>query len=259
MVPAMSESEKSRRVRAPAAQGKGKPGGTARAGAPVLNARGTKHRSNRSWIVRHVTDPYVQAATRQGYRSRAAFKLLEIDERERLFRPGSVIVDLGSAPGSWSQVAVERLTRGGKSDSGLNGVVIALDILPMEPIPGVQFILGDFREESVMDELARVLDGRRVDLVLSDMSPNLSGIGVADAVRSAHLWELALAFAVEHLKPDGRLLTKTFHGSGHSQFVEQLKRHFSRVVERKPPASRQESAETYLLAGKLKGTAAVKA
>jgi 23S rRNA (uridine2552-2'-O)-methyltransferase len=207
------------------------------------------NRSNRAWIERHLNDPYVQAATRHGYRSRAAYKLLEIDKRDRLLRPGAVVIDLGAAPGSWTQVVVERLgTREGK----VAGRVIALDVLPMDPIPGVQVIQGDFREDAVMERLAEALQGERADLVLSDMSPNLSGISAADAARSAHLWELALEFALQHLKPEGRLLTKAFQGSGYSQFVEELKRHFSRVLVRKPAASRQESAETYLLAGSRK-------
>jgi 23S rRNA (uridine2552-2'-O)-methyltransferase len=208
------------------------------------------NKSNRAWIERHINDPYVQAATRQGYRSRAAFKLLEIDKRERLLKPGSVVIDLGAAPGSWSQVVAERL--------GTNsGRIIALDILPMEPIPGVRFLQGDFRDEAVARQLADALEGERADLILSDMAPNLSGIGAADAARSAHLWDLALDFALAHLKPDGRLLTKAFQGSGYSQFVEQLKRHFARVVVRKPAASRQESAETYLLAAGMKSGARV--
>lgn len=205
----------------------------------------SKHRSNRAWIQRHITDPYVQAATRHGYRSRAAYKLIEIDQKDRLLRPGATVIDLGAAPGSWCQVVVERL---GARDAQLAGRVIALDILPMDAIAGVQFIQGDFREDAVMEELAAALGGQRADLILSDMAPNLSGIGAADAARSAHLWELALEFALEHLKPDGRFLTKAFQGSGYSQFVEQLKRHFARVLVRKPAASRQESAETYLLA-----------
>jgi 23S rRNA (uridine2552-2'-O)-methyltransferase len=206
----------------------------------------SRHKSNRAWIERHINDPYVQAATRQGYRSRAAFKLLEIDKRDRLLgKAGSVVIDLGAAPGSWSQVVAERL--GGRA-----GRIIALDILPMAPIAGVQFIEGDFREEEVAARLGAALAGERADLILSDMAPNLSGIGAADAARSAHLWDLALEFALAHLKPDGRLLTKAFQGSGYSQFVEELKRHFSRVVVRKPAASRQESAETYLLAAGLK-------
>jgi 23S rRNA (uridine2552-2'-O)-methyltransferase len=209
----------------------------------------SRNKSNRAWIERHINDPYVQAATRHGYRSRAAYKLLEIDRRDRLLRPGTVVVDLGAAPGSWTQVVVERL---GTRDSKPAGRVIALDVLPMEPIAGVQFIQGDFRDDEVVRQLALALEGDRVDLVLSDMAPNLSGIGAADAARSAHLWDLALEFALAHLKPDGRLLTKAFQGSGYSQFVEQLKRHFARVLVRKPAASRQESAETYLLACALK-------
>ena len=205
----------------------------------------SKHRSNRAWIQRHITDPYVQAATRHGYRSRAAYKLIEIDQKDRLLRPGATVIDLGAAPGSWCQVVAERL---GGREARPGGRILALDILPMEPIAGVQFIQGDFREDAVMQALADALEGQRADLILSDMAPNLSGIGAADAARSAYLWELALAFALEHLKPDGRFLTKAFQGSGYSQFVQELKRHFARVLVRKPAASRQESAETYLLA-----------
>jgi 23S rRNA (uridine2552-2'-O)-methyltransferase len=209
----------------------------------------SRHRSNRAWIERHINDPYVQAATRHGYRSRAAYKLREIDERDRLLRPGAVVIDLGAAPGSWTQVVVERLgLRAGK----IAGRVIALDVLPMDPLPGVDFIQGDLRDDAVMEQLAAALGGAHADLVLSDMAPNLSGIGAADAARSAHLWELALDFCLHHLKPDGRFLTKAFQGSGYSQFVEQLKRHFAKVQVRKPAASRQESSETYLLASGLK-------
>jgi 23S rRNA (uridine2552-2'-O)-methyltransferase len=204
-----------------------------------------KHRSNPEWIRRHVTDPFVKAATQHGYRARSAYKLVEIDDKDRLLKPGAVVVDLGAAPGSWSQVARERLT--GK-DGVFRGAVIALDILPMDPIPDVTFIEGDFREEPVAARLADALAGRRVDVVLSDMAPNLSGIAAADAARSLHLCELALEFATEHLKPDGAFLTKAFQGSGYSQFVEQLKRRFRSVATRKPAASRAESAETYLLA-----------
>ena len=210
----------------------------------------SRHKSNRAWIARHVSDPYVQAATRHGYRSRAAYKLIEIDERDHLLRPGSVVIDLGAAPGSWSQVAAERLGLG--RPGARRGRILALDILPIAPIPGVEVIEGDFREEAVMQRLAQALGEERADLVLSDMAPNLSGIGAADAARSAHLWDLALEFALAHLKPEGRLLTKAFQGSGYSQFVEQLKRHFRRVAVRKPAASRAESAETYLLASGLK-------
>ncbi len=205
----------------------------------------SRHRSNRAWIERHINDPYVQAATRHGYRSRAAYKLIEIDQKDRLLRPGATVIDLGAAPGSWTQVVVERL---GQREGRLAGRVIALDLLPMEPIAGVHVIQGDFRDDAVMQSVAQALGGERADLILSDMAPNLSGIGAADAARSAHLWELALEFALEHLKPEGRFLTKAFQGSGYSQFVELLKRHFARVLVRKPAASRQESAETFLLA-----------
>lgn len=208
-----------------------------------------KHRSNPDWLRRHVTDPYVKAAMQHGYRSRAAFKLAEIDARDKLLKPGMTVIDLGAAPGSWAQVVRERLT--GK-DSTLRGRIIALDVLPMDPLPDVQFVLGDFRDEEVGAQLADALGGDRADVVLSDMAPNLSGIAVADAARSLHLAELALEFAQSHLKPTGALLVKVFQGSGYSQYVEQLKRGFASVAVRKPPASRAESAETYLLARGLR-------
>lgn len=208
-----------------------------------------RHRSKPAWIRRHVTDPYVREATKRGYRSRAAFKLAEIDDRDRLLRPGQVVVELGAAPGSWTQVVCERL-RG--PDGRLRGRIVALDLLPIEPLPGVDFIEGDFREPEVAARLAAALGGAKADVVLSDMAPNLSGIAAADAARSAHLAELAIEFALAHLKRDGCLLLKAFQGSGYSQLVETLKRHFTRVVARKPAASRAESAETYLLARGLK-------
>lgn len=208
-----------------------------------------KHRSNPEWIRRHVTDPYVKQATARGYRSRAAFKLIEIDDRDKLLKPGRVVVDLGAAPGSWTQVARERMRR---KDGTFAGTLIALDILPMEGLPDVDVVLGDFREEQVAGELARRLGDRKVDVVLSDMAPNLSGIAAADAARSSHLAELAIEFAVAHLARDGAILLKTFQGSGYSQLVELLKRNFRSVAVRKPPASRAESAETYLLARGLK-------
>jgi 23S rRNA (uridine2552-2'-O)-methyltransferase len=212
-------------------------------------AKKKKHRSNPEWIHRHVTDPYVKAATQHGYRSRAAYKLIEIDDKDRLLKPGQTVVELGAVPGSWTQVVRERLTA---KDGLLRGRIIALDLLPLEPLPEVQFIQGDFREQEVADQLAAALAGQRVDVVLSDMAPNLSGIGVADAARSAHLCEVALEFAGQHLKPNGVLLMKAFQGSGFSQLVEQLKRGFVTVAVRKPAASRAESAETYLLARGLK-------
>jgi 23S rRNA (uridine2552-2'-O)-methyltransferase len=213
------------------------------------NSPARKHRSNRAWIQRHLADPYVQAATRDGYRSRAAYKLIEIDDRDRLIRPPAMVVELGAAPGSWTQVIVQRLSdRSGR----LRGRVVALDLLPIEPIEGVQAIEGDFREEAVERSLVEALQGRPADLIVSDMSPNLSGIDAADAARSQDLCDLVLQFAVNHLKPGGDLLVKAFHASGFSQYVHQLKRRFSTVSVRKPAASRPESAEVYLLARSLK-------
>lgn len=203
-----------------------------------------KHRSNPEWIKRHVTDPYVKRSVQDGFRSRAAYKLAEIADAERLLRPGMVVVELGAAPGSWTQVVRQRLSSGG----ALRGRVVALDILPMDPVEDVDFILGDFREEAVEASLAEMLAGAPVDVVLSDMAPNLSGIAAADAARSLHLAELAADFAVRHLKLDGAFLVKAFQGSGYSQFVEHLKRSFRAVATRKPAASRESSAEVYLLA-----------
>jgi 23S rRNA (uridine2552-2'-O)-methyltransferase len=214
---------------------------------PVANR---KHRSRQSWIHRHVTDPYVRAATAQGYRARSAFKLAEIDDRDRLLKPGMTVIDLGAAPGSWTQVVRQRLAG---ADGRLRGRIIALDILPMQPLPDVLAIEGDFREQEAADRLAAALEGGKADLILSDLSPNLSGIAVADAARGQHLLELALEFARAHLKPGGDLLVKAFQGSGYSQFVAELKKHFAAVAARKPAASRAESAETYLLARRFKG------
>jgi 23S rRNA (uridine2552-2'-O)-methyltransferase len=211
-----------------------------------------KHRSNREWIERHLNDPFVKRSVQEGYRSRAAYKLSAIDDRDKLLRPGAVVVDLGAAPGSWTQVIRERLSRRGQ----MSGRVLALDILPMEPLPDVDVILGDFREEAVEQELERHLKGDKVDVVLSDMAPNLSGIAAADAARSLLLAELALEFAVKHLKADGAFLVKAFQGSGHSQYVERLKRTFRSVAVRKPAASRETSAEVYLLARGLRASTA---
>ena len=209
-----------------------------------------KHRSNRAWIQRHVTDPFVKQATAQGYRARSAFKLIEIDDKDHLLRPGMLVIDLGAAPGSWTQVLRQRLAG---ADGRIRGRIIALDLLPMEPLPDVVFIQGDFREQEAADELGAALAGAKADLILSDLSPNLSGIAVADAARGMHLLELALEFALAHLKPGGTLLVKAFQGSGFSQFVAELKKHFASVATRKPAASRAESAETYLLARRFKG------
>lgn len=202
----------------------------------------------------HLTDPYVRQAQAKGYRSRAAFKLLGIHEKDSLIKPGMTVVDLGSAPGSWSQVVREILSvkRAGDAGKRVHGRIIALDILPMEPIADVEFIEGDFREDAVMRDLVERLGDQKVDVVLSDMAPNLSGVESADAARVMHVCELALEFSLAHLKPEGALLVKAFQGSGYSQLVELFKRHFMTVVARKPPASRAQSSETFLLGRRLK-------
>jgi 23S rRNA (uridine2552-2'-O)-methyltransferase len=207
-----------------------------------------KNKFSSAWLHDHINDPYVKLATQKGYRARAAFKLTEIlDEAKLPITPGMVIVDLGATPGSWSQVARERL---GYTGGKLRGRVLALDLLPMEPVPDVDFIEGDFREEAVLKQVQDWLAGERVDLVLSDMAPNLSGVALADAARIAHLNELAMEFALAHLKPTGTLIVKSFHGSGFSQTIELYRRHFLVVKETKPKASRANSAETFILARK---------
>jgi 23S rRNA (uridine2552-2'-O)-methyltransferase len=198
-----------------------------------------KNRSNKAWLHEHVTDAYVHRAKAEGYRSRAAFKLLEIDEQDRLLRSGMIVVDLGAAPGSWCQVAACRV--------GASGCVIALDLLPMEPLAGVDFIQGDFREAAILEKLEERLGKIRVDLVLSDMAPNMSGVGVSDQARSIHLAELTLDFAVAHLKSGGNMLVKMFHGSGFEQFRRPMADVFKTVAVRKPRASRDRSSEVYLL------------
>ncbi len=208
-----------------------------------------KKKFSKEWVMQHINDPFVKMAQQHGYRARAAFKLTEILDAEKLMRKGDVVVDLGATPGSWSQVARERLLGAG---GVIQGRVIALDLLPMEPIAGVEFIEGDFREDGVLAQLSERLAGAKVDLVLSDMAPNLSGVSSADSARIQHVCDLAVDFAVNHLKPDGALIVKAFHGSGFSQIVENFKRHFRRVVERKPKASRDKSAETFLVGRGLK-------
>jgi 23S rRNA (uridine2552-2'-O)-methyltransferase len=211
-----------------------------------------KNRFNHSWLHDHINDPYVKLAQREGYRARAAYKLKEIDEQDKLIRPGQVIVDLGSAPGSWSQYVRNKLAQSPRREGGIDGTIIALDMLPMEPIADVRFLQGDFREDSVLAQLAEILGDRRVDLVISDMAPNLSGVAVADAARIEHICDLALEFAQNHLKPEGALLVKCFHGSGYSQIVEKFKRQFKTVAARKPKASRDKSSETFILGRNLK-------
>ncbi|QMT41522.1 RlmE family RNA methyltransferase [Neisseria shayeganii] len=198
-----------------------------------------RSKSSKAWLHEHVNDPYVHQAQKDGYRARAAYKLLEINEKDKLIKPGTVVADLGSAPGSWSQVAAKL--------AGKSGRVFALDILPMEPVEGVSFIQGDFREDAVLAELEALLDGRSLDLVICDMAPNMSGHAVSDQARSYHLCELALDFAANHLKPGGNMLVKVFQGAGYQEYVQAMREVFAQVQVRKPKASRDRSSETYLL------------
>ncbi len=207
---------------------------------------------NKAWLNEHMTDAYVRMAKKDGYRARAAYKIKEIDEALQLFRPGQVVVDLGASPGAWSQYLRRRFAPkeagvGGAAVGELNGTIIALDVLDFEPIEGVVFIRGDFREDAVLAQLEAELAGRPVDVVVSDMAPNLSGIEGADAARIAHLVELAVDFSLRHLKPEGVLVSKVFHGSGYSELTNLFKRTFKRVKPIKPKASRDRSAETFLV------------
>ncbi len=207
---------------------------------------------NKAWLNDHVNDTYVKLAQKEGYRARAAYKLQEIDEQFGLIKPGHVVVDLGSSPGAWSQYLRRRLSPGGAAMGQLDGTIISLDILPMEPIEGVAFLQGDFRDEEVLARLQQAVQGRPVDVVVSDMAPNLSGVESVDAVRIAHLIELAVDFAVHHLRPDGALVVKLFHGSGYTQLVQLFKDTFRVVKPVKPKASRDKSSETFLVGIGLK-------
>ena len=208
-----------------------------------------KNKFSNDWIHQHINDLYVKLAQQKGYRARAAFKLIEILDTEKLMRRGDLVIDLGSAPGSWSQVARERLVEPG---GVLDGRIIALDLLPMEPVAGVEFIPGDFRDDAVLYQLEEMVGTQAVDIVISDMAPNLCGISSADSARIQHVCDLAMEFSLAYLKPDGALIVKAFHGSGFSQIVQSFKQHFKRVVERKPKASRDKSSETFLVARDLK-------
>ena len=188
----------------------------------------------------HVNDPYVQQAKKDGWRSRAAFKLLEIDAKDKLLKRGEVVVDLGATPGGWSQVAVQRV--------GESGLVLALDLLEMAPIRGVHFIQGDFREDAVLTQLEEALGERDVGVVLSDMAPNMSGVDVVDQARAMHLAELAMEFADHHLRTGGTFLIKLFQGVGFDEYVRQLRQRYEKVAIRKPAASRKRSPEVYALA-----------
>jgi 23S rRNA (uridine2552-2'-O)-methyltransferase len=203
-----------------------------------------KSHSSKQWLRRHVNDPYVQRSKREGYRSRSAYKLTEIDDRDKVLRPGQVVVDLGSAPGGWSQVAVKRV--------GSPGRVIAIDLLEMEPVEGVTFIQGDFTTRKGLEAVKAVLDAGLADVVLSDMAPNMSGIAMSDQARSMYLAEIARDFALLHLKPEGAFLVKIFQGAGYDDYLKSLRQAFRKVVVRKPAASRDESAEQYLLARGLR-------
>ncbi len=196
-------------------------------------------KTSKQWMREHINDPYVQMAQKDGYRSRAAYKLLEIDERDHLLKPGMVVVDLGATPGGWCQVAAAKL--------GQNGKIIALDLLPLPPLPRVEFIQGDFRDDAVLAQLEKKLGGQQIGLVISDMAPNMSGIDSADQARAIHLAELALEFAAQHLKPGGAFLVKVFQGVGFEEYLKLMRGHFAKVVTRKPKASRDRSSEQYLL------------
>ena len=196
-------------------------------------------RTSKAWMREHVNDTYVQLAKKEGWRSRAAFKLMEIDDKDKLLKRGEVAVDLGATPGGWSQVASKRV--------GDSGLVIALDLLEMEPLHNVDFIQGDFREDDVLKKLEEKLAGRRVGLVMSDMAPNMSGVPLVDQARVMYLAELGLEFSREHLKPEGSFLVKVFQGSDYEKFLAAMRETFKTVVVRKPDASRDRSAELYLL------------
>lgn len=201
-------------------------------------------RTSKAWMMEHVNDPYVQLAKKEGWRSRAAFKLMEIDDKDKLLRRGEVVVDLGATPGGWSQVAAKRVGNG--------GLVFALDLLEMEAIHGVQFIQGDFREDAVLAQLENLLGDREVGLVMSDMAPNMSGVPLVDQARVMHLAELGLEFSQAHLKPDGAFLVKVFQGSDYESFLKAMRAAFQTVVVRKPDASRDRSPELYLLGRTLR-------
>ena len=205
---------------------------------------------NKQWLHDHINDPYVKLAQKEGFRARAAYKLKEIDEAEKLIKPGQIIVDLGCTPGSWAQYARRKMA--GKEGGGIHGRIIGLDLLPMEPIADVDFIQGDFREQAVADQLAQLLGGQKLDLVLSDMAPNLSGIAAADAARIEDIVDLAIEFACDHLKPSGSLLVKCFNGSGYNEILERFRQVFRVVSSKKPKASRDKSSELFLLGRGLK-------
>jgi 23S rRNA (uridine2552-2'-O)-methyltransferase len=204
-----------------------------------------KRPSSKAWLKEHRDDPYVQQAQREGYRSRACYKLLELQEKDKLIRPGMTVLDLGSAPGGWSQVAIAR--------AGDHGKVVASDILPMDSLAGVTFIQGDFTEEEVFQQILVALEGQPVDLVISDMAPNMSGVTAVDQPRAIYLVELALDMAQQVLAPGGTFVAKVFHGEGFEQVFQQAKGLFHKVLTRKPRASRPRSREVYMVAREFRG------
>ncbi|MDR2298552.1 MAG: RlmE family RNA methyltransferase [Comamonas sp.] len=210
---------------------------------------------NKNWLHDHINDPYVKAAQKDGYRARAAYKLKEIDESLKLIQPGYTVVDLGCAPGAWSQYVRRRLSPSGAAVGELNGRIISLDLLPMEPIEGVHYIQGDFREETVLAQLEEAMGGGKADVVVSDMAPNLSGHGATDGARVAVLIEMAVDFAINNMKPEGALVVKLFHGSGYNELVDLFKQTFKVVKPIKPKASRDRSAEIFLVGMGLKNGA----
>ncbi|OYY94357.1 MAG: rRNA methyltransferase [Polaromonas sp. 28-63-22] len=241
-------------AKAGAKSGPKTPGGAIGKVDPRAGTKGKK--LNKAWLHDHINDPYVKQAQRDGYRARAAYKLKEIDETLGLVKPGYCVVDLGSTPGAWSQYVRRKLSPTGAAAGALNGRIIGLDLLPMEPIEGVVFIQGDFREADVLQKLEQTLASVNgpvpVDLVISDMAPNLSGIESADAARIAHLVELAVEFAQNRMKPDGALVVKLFHGSGYDTLVKLFRATFKVVKPMKPKASRSNSSETFLVGMGLK-------
>ena len=213
----------------------------------IQTKTGNGSKVNRAWINDHVNDPWVQLAAREGYRARAAYKLREIDEKFGLVKPGQLVVDLGSTPGAWSQYLRRKMAPGGAAAGQLKGTIIALDMLPMEPIEGVTFLNGDFREPELLLQVETAMSGRKADLVVSDLAPNLSGIASADAARITHLIELAVDFAQMHLKPEGALVAKVFHGGAYEPMVQLFKDTFKVVKRIKPKASRDKSSETFIV------------
>ncbi|MBS7349174.1 MAG: RlmE family RNA methyltransferase [Comamonas sp.] len=223
---------------------------------PISQKTSVGKKVNKNWLNQHLNDPYVQAAQKDGYRARAAYKLQEIDAHLHLLHPGQVVVDLGCAPGAWSQYLRRKLGSAnaatGSGQAALQGSIIALDLLPMEPIEGVHYIQGDFRDDGVLAQLESALAGRAVDVVVSDMAPNLSGHSSTDGARIGHLIELALDFATRHLQPGGALVAKVFHGPGYDDWVSQFRAAFVQVKAYKPKSSRDKSAETFLIGQRLR-------